>query len=125
MSVSKKSSGAGEKVSWVGFVNIDLTSAHKKQIKDKNMLSFEAAMRAIAGLLDDGYKVGFAWDDYSQCYQVSLTGTRSDIPNAGYTMSSRHTDLMVAISSLMFKHDVLCERGQWSESGYLNGSFDW
>ena len=115
----------GEKPNWIGFVNLDLVEKDKKAIKNGKLLSESQAVSFILSCLDDGYKFSCSWDEKYSCYVIALTGNTQDCENAGFTMTSRHSDFLTAVSSMSYKHVDLCDRGPWAVVGERQMSFDW
>lgn len=114
-----------DKVTWVGFVNIDLTEAQKKQVKNSYIFTEERLFELIANLADDGYKVSVSWDFANNTYTASLTGICAGCANPGHTLTGRHSNLLVCLSVLFYKHFEVCEGGVWGQRGYVQGDFDW
>ena len=109
---------------WVGFVNIDLTAADKKAVKEK-MLTAElwhdwCETQALAG-----YKISQSYDRERECFVVTMTCGNPDLPNYGYSMSQRHRYYGVAIAALVFVHDEKTAQDDWGAEKQKQLAFDW
>lgn len=124
MATKKTAKPADEKVQWQGFVNVHLTRTEKDHVK-QHALDADGAVQFIADATEAGYKVSWTYTEKPGFYTVTLYGNRPGHPNAGWAMSLRHADLLVALSAL---HHVAGEDGlnsDWSERFDTTNGHDW
>lgn len=110
----KNGRSAVEKVSWKGFVNVYLNAADKKAIKH-NLATPEEVMGLLEALSGDGYKVSVTYSEKGGFYTVTAYGNDPSCINAGWAMSLRHSDLVVAFSALRHVVEMEGVSGDWSE----------
>ena len=112
------------KVKFQGFVSVSLTATEKKKIKSQP-LTIEQAFQFIVDAAELGYKVSVSFNADKEFFTATLYGNHSDNPNAGYSMSLFHRDLVIAVSAL---EHVLGEEGMtsdWGERFDTVGDNDW
>lgn len=114
------------KAEWIGFQNIRLEKAHKKEIKklEKEMTP-EKLFWWLAELTEQGYQVSLSSDYEHDCTVAALTGKETDCPNAGYTMTQRHADPKVALLALWYAHVKIADGGKWEEAQEDWNSVEW
>lgn len=93
-----------DKVQFAGYVKWYLTDAIKDAVK-ANIPTHEQACGHIERYIQDAYRVTASWDDYADCYQVSLFDTNPRRPTAGWILSCRHSDILVAYALLIHLHE--------------------
>lgn len=62
----------------------------------------------IAHLIDHGIDLKVSWDDWSKCYQLTITGNYEGFLNSGYAMSARSDDMSDGFKILYGKFEFLC-----------------
>lgn len=110
---SQRTGKGKQKVTWQGYVNLSLTDAQKS--------GFEAwAATAdvwgdeIPRVLDSGYTVSLAHDDYSDSMIAGLYCINASDANAGWKLTAHGGEVETALVRLMYIHFVLLE-GDWSQ----------
>lgn len=106
-----KSSGDG---SWKGFVNVNLTEADKKQIKQASPDLSELA-EDITAVIVSGHRVQLSKHPDKNNVVCTFTGAYAHCVNLGFSLSSFAPDVTTAISVNLYKHFTLLG-GKWSES---------
>lgn len=109
---------------WVGFVNIELTTADKKTLKEK-LLSADEWLDWAGTQMMLGYKISQAWDDERSCWVVTMTANSQDNENYGYSMSQRHSELIVALTALVYAHDTKADGAWASYDKVKQQKFNW
>lgn len=124
MALKKSKKVEDEKVLWQGFVNVYLTRQEKEYVKN-NPLDYPDACQFIADAGEAGYKVSVTYTEKPGYFTVTLYGNRVGHPNAGWAMSLRHADFLVALSAL---HHVAGQDGlnsDWAERFDTASGHDW
>lgn len=106
------------------FYNFYLSNSDKEQIK-KEQLSESGAFKFIGSLCDRDYRVGISFDNVHSCYIVSATGRGDACPNAGYSTTARHADILIALTALQHQIDVIADGGRWDVGTTDANPFDW
>lgn len=97
--VSKKDNGRTASLVWV---NLRLSEDDKVIIQEERP-EVEYVLSQFAAMVYEGYRLSVAWDDYSKAVQASLICGVSEHQNAGHAVSSRHPDLDMCLTSLLYK----------------------
>lgn len=121
---SRKHTPKVSKAKWRGFINVSLSSTHKKAIKERIHSDVEA-LEFLENLVSDGYKVSLSCEPSSATYTVAVTAAYDNLPEAGYAFSMRHKDMLTAISAVSYVHDVMSDGGRWSQVGAITSEDDW
>lgn len=124
MAIKKAKGPADDKVQWQGFVNVYLNRTEKEHVKE-HPLDYAAALQFLADCAEAGYKVSQTYTEKPGYFTVTLYGNRPGHPNAGWAMSLRHADFLVAVSAL---HHVAGEDGltsDWGERFDTASGHDW
>lgn len=100
------------KVKWRGYVNLGLTEQQKAGFKSWAEKS-DVWANEIPTLLDSGYTLSVAFDDYHQSSVAGLYCVDSENENAGWKLTAHAEDSYVAVLRVIFIHCVLLE-GNWS-----------
>lgn len=120
----KKSSVAGKKAKFAGFVNVYLSKEDKDAIRE-NLLPDLSIVEFIQQANELDYKFSSSQSADGKTYTCTLYGALTSNPNAGLAMSLRHSDFVVAISALSW---VLREEGMkssWEDRFSTVGNDDW
>jgi hypothetical protein len=100
--------------SWKGFVNVNLTEADKKQIKQASPDLSELA-EDITAVIVSGHRVQLSKHPDKNNVVCTFTGAYPNCRNLGYSLSSFAPDVTTAISVNLYKHFTLMA-GVWSDS---------
>lgn len=93
-----------------GYIPVYLDEKAKKAIK-ANMPTIEELWNRLNRFAEDDYRVTLGWDNYNECYSVSLFDCDARRATAGYVLSAKHSDLLVAASSLVYLHEKVFPDG--------------
>lgn len=116
--MAAKSSKSSKKLSerkFNGFIQCDLSAeqkAHAKSWIEKNAPNWDTLYK----LVDDEYKVSFAYDNYHKTFQCSLTCVANQDPNNGWVLVARAPDPALAFGMVCYKHFMVLEQ-VWTEGG--------
>jgi len=103
------------KVKWQGYVNLALTEKQKEGFTEWARGS-DIWGNEIPTLIDSGYTVSVAYDDYHQAAVAGLYCIDSENENGGWKLTAHSSDAYTALHRVIFIHCVLLE-GNWS-SGF-------
>lgn len=107
-----------------GYVPVYVDDKSKASIK-KNLGTPQDFCNRFIKYAEDGYRVTISWDDYNECMSCSLYDTKSSRPSAGYVLAAKHVDLVVAISTLIYLHEVVYADGWDIEHSNSKASVNW
>lgn len=91
-----------------GFVNISLTEELKVTIKNQPF-SPEVFEQELFKLVEFGWAVKFAPDDYNNCYQCTLTQTLRDHKDYGCFLSGRGSSPAKAFKQMLYLFLNVCD----------------
>jgi len=120
----KKNGQRGRKVSFRGFISVQLNAQEKKHVKD-NLLTSEQVVDFIGSATFNGYKVSVSWSKEQDTYTATLYGNRWGLSNAGLAMSFRHRDFITAITALYWAMDQNGWETDWYEVYGNPNAVDW
>ena len=96
------------------WVNLRLEEQHKEELVHlAENVSHGQLINWLASMAFEGYSFSASWDEYSDAVQVSLVCKAPDDPNYGLGLSARHPDFDLAVLTLQYKHEQLCDHN-WS-----------
>lgn len=107
----------------VDFVNIRLSPDDKKKFDAWAQQTLPDLADHLLALVSNDYKVSLNLDAQNDCYIVAFTGNSDNRKNKGLCMTSRSGDLIEAILIGLYKHEVLCENGEWGEPEQRDNSW--
>lgn len=113
-----------KRVEWKGFVNVYLNSQEKAYIKD-NQLDELGIVHLIQRLADSNYKFSCSYSIGGGFYTVTAYGNTPDNPNAGWAMSLKHSDFIVALTALNHCLEEAGDKGDWGERYTTAAGNDW
>lgn len=100
-----------KKVQFKGYISPNLRKQDKSVVK-QNLLEDAQICDAIFGVIDDGYKFSCRMAETGGTFMASLYCYDRESSNAGYVLSIRHNDPVVAITGLFYFHGELYG-GSW------------
>ena len=112
------------KFTFKGFVNLDFTPTQKDALESRLISESWDGGDCIQVLLEEGYKLGFAYDDYHGTNQVSLTCKDLGSPYAGYCFTFKHNDPIRAILICRWFYDSFLKNEEYRVESNGN-KFDW
>lgn len=122
---SAKSPGRSpQKAEWTGFINVYLTATEKKKIKT-NPLPDMALVEFMNNVTETGYKLSITYAEKGGFHTATLYGQWQGMANAGYAMSCRHSDMVIALTALEHCYETAGENGSWAERFTTAGDNDW
>lgn len=117
-----KRAGKPGKQGWVGFLEVELTSEQKEQLRAMDVAA-EFPLTMLALLTREGYKVSFGMDKDGVTCRASLTDVDTGSPTQGYTLVGRGEGVQNAFASLMYKHQHVLSGG-WETHKQGNAALD-
>ena len=113
------------KVKFRGFVNVYLRPEHKASIKE-NLPTAETVLQFLDTCATSDLKFSLSYSDKGGFYTATVYCTDFKSPNAGLSLSLRHSDISTAIGALIFVLDMVGITGSWEEEwGEVGSSNDW
>ncbi len=100
-----------EKSVWRGFVDCELSSYDKAEIK-KLMGNYGDAWSEVMGMVTEGYKCTLSYDDAHNTWNCSLTCQPTGMANSGLTLSGRGGSLQASVVCFWYKHSRILQ-GHW------------
>ena len=123
-----KRSKPGEKgygtVKFRGFVKVSLKEQEKKQIK-ANLLDEAGCTGFIHELVGNGYKYSLSLSSDGKFYTATAYCNDFRKANAGYGLSMRHADYLVAITALQWCFGLEGYDSDWAEVWGVADDNDW
>lgn len=108
---------------WVGFADVELTSADKTALK-KLADNYGDAWEEIMSLVLLGYKMTYTYDEKHTTHNLSLTARKANDTNAGLTLTGRGGSLQGATMALWYKHVYMLERNWQKARSMQKGKMD-
>jgi hypothetical protein len=87
-----------------GYVPVYLDDKEKKAIK-ANLCSGQDAIARLEKYAEDDYKIGVNYDVERECFNISMFDLSLKRPTGGFILSAKHSELIVAISTLVYLHE--------------------
>jgi len=112
------------KVQFRGFVNVYLKPHEKAQIK-KDLLTPDAAWVFIEELTGNGYKFSLTRSSDDKFYTATAYCNDFRKANAGYGLSQRHSDHLVAITALQWCFGLEGFDADWEAVWGAGADDDW
>lgn len=123
MSRQRKVKGKAQ-VEWKGFINAHIPKEHKKRAKE-DTLKYEQYVQFLIDVGKAGYKVTTTFTNEGEFWTVSAYGNSPQCTNAGWSMSGRHSDILVAATVLYYLvHDCGWDT-PWKEYYGDSNDNDW
>lgn len=104
-----------KKAEWKGYHSVNLTIAQEGDF-DLWCLTEAVQLTDLEPLLNNGYKLSFAWDNYHQGVSASMYCVDAKMEWAGFTLTAWAADVETALKLLFYKHFVICSEN-WDVSG--------
>jgi len=113
---AKNSRAAKSQNDWqVTFVQIKLDKGTADEFTEWFKRKPEQVALDIAAFISNGHKIGITWDNNNTCWIVSATCKEESSDNYNCCLSSRSDDWYEALAMTVFKNDVICKMGKWSD----------
>jgi hypothetical protein len=87
----------------VQFVRCELDKATKEQVKSWDS-KYERTFDGLARLIDAGYKVSLAHDNYHDCCAAFCTMSDKSHDHNGFCLTARGPNILDVLKVLIFKH---------------------
>jgi len=104
------------------WVECDLTPEEKDDLKQRE-LSIEDTIQSLAGVIAEGFKVSFSYDDRGEFYGCYFTAPKDAFEGRTVCLSARAPSLEKALSVLLYKHFEKL-KGDWQSEGAMRGKKD-
>lgn len=108
------------KADFKGFAPDAISDVSKQHVKD-NVLSAEQILDWINNQAELGYKISVAFSAEANFISASAYGLWADMENGGLSLTARHRDLSIAITTLKHLVDDIYLGGKWEEVD----NYDW
>jgi len=95
------------------FVEIRLDEKEKAAFKKMYADKAQELLGVVPELLSSGYKLSLTWDENNKTYIASITCKAPLDPNFNYIMTSRAGDPWEAVALGIYKHQFMCDDGDW------------
>lgn len=95
------------------FVNYDLTVSDKATLKEVSR-NWDDCFQVVSQLTQEGYKLSFSWDSYSDCFAGYLSGVGKQCPNQGFILGARGNNPLKVVNALLYKHLTIFD-GVWHD----------
>lgn len=96
---------------WKGYHKINLTREQNEDF-EVNHAQAEVSSSELDILINNGYKISLAWDDYNTGVSATLYAKDKKLEWAGYSLSAWAGDVNTALALLLYKHYVVAQE-QW------------
>lgn len=110
--------------SYRGYIPTYLDEKAKKAIR-ANLPSLDEVLAKLERYAEDDYRFTFGYDDYNQCFSASLYDTSIQRPTGGYILAAKHSEGLIAISSLVYLHEKIFPDGWDIERVGQQEDVDW
>ncbi len=107
--MANKKSTKVKSAEFKGYHKINLDNA-QNALFDAEYASIVPPLSDIDILINNGYKLSFAWDDFNSGVSASLYAKDQKMEWAGYTLSAWAGDVQTALNLLLFKHFVVANQ---------------
>lgn len=95
-----RSTGAYPETIWVAA---DLSDEEREGLKRRSV-PIEDTIKALAGLIEQGFKISISYDERSDCVGAYLTAPKAASKGRTICLSARAPTLEKALLVLLFKH---------------------
>jgi len=106
---TKKSNKPVKKAEWKGYHKINLTNEQDAMFEDW-VVSSGVSMVWLEGLIDDGYKVSFSFDEYHSGVSCALYCTDAKKEWAGYSLTAWGGNAGEAFYMICYKHYAIANQ---------------
>lgn len=103
------------KVEWKGYVNWELTNAHKRAF-DEWLAGKPDIDQLLEKAMRDGYDVKQRYDERNDAFSAQLYCTDPNNPNAGWCLSMRSKFAYTSLLRLVYVHFIALQEA-WSAQG--------
>lgn len=108
------------KAEFKGFAPDALSESSKEHVKN-NLLTPEQVLDFIVNQAELGYKVSFSYSQEASFVAATCYGLWADMENGGVSLTARHSDLQVAVSTLRHLVYDVYDGGKWEQVD----NYDW
>lgn len=113
---SKNSSKSTDKPEWqVTFVQLKLNEETAGEFTKWMERKEPEIALDVASFMSNGHKTSITWDNENKCWIVSATCKEESSKNYNHCLSSRSSEWWEALCMNVFKNDVICKKGSWSD----------
>lgn len=95
------------------FVQRELTSDEQADCKLREFT--ESDFQNLVEKYSEEYSITFKWDNYSNSPACFMRPIDPSHENTGYILTGRGSTFAKAFKQLLYKHEVLCGDGTWSQ----------
>lgn len=88
-----------------GYVPVYLDDESKAQIK-ANLGKVQQLLDKLVRYAEDDYRFTLSWDEFNNCLSASLFDTSMKRDSGGFILSAKHVDITVALSTLVYLHEI-------------------
>jgi hypothetical protein len=107
-----------------GFLEFRPRAEQRKAIKAA-LLGNAQSIQFVERLVLANLKISFSFDSYHDAYVISVTDKTENSPNAGYVLTCRHSDLVVALSSIRYLVEEIGDNVTWDSYIGSGDKYDW
>jgi len=105
------------------FHNLDLSYNQRAEVLQFSLERGMNSVDAITTAVESGIKVSFSYDNYHQCFLMSLTPKSEEHLFYGYIVSVRHEDVETLCRVLFWLQDEGWNKVE--EPSEANGRYSW
>jgi len=117
MAKQGKSPRNGGAFAEISFVQYRLNAQEKKDFSEWKEKEAARLEDLLVMSIEKGYKMSVSWDETHQCFIGSMTCKEESSPNHNMCMTSRDSQWYSALLMNVYKTNVLCDGGLWSDLG--------
>lgn len=101
----------------ITFVQYRLNAQEKKDFGEWKSKEETRLEDILVMAIEKGYKMSVSWDETHQCFIGSMTCKDETSANFNQCMTSRDSQWYSALLMNIYKTEVLCDNGLWSDLG--------
>jgi hypothetical protein len=104
------------------FVNLKIQGKHKDGFNEFMSRKDAEISLDVAEFMSNGHKTSISFDVSNNVWIVSATCKEETSKNLNHCLTSRSSEWWEAMCMNVYKHNVICSKGAWSENAESN---DW